>query len=140
VNEAEALKLCRMAKAFFPQMAMDEYTPAAWALAFKGDRYADAELALTQLAREEPFIDVAAIAKRIHRIRRDRVLDFGTPPDPPRDMDPDDTLAYRRWLRETQRRIADGEAVESPQIQGVPMPKELASGMERFGRMPEDSA
>lgn len=134
----EALKLCRMARALFPQMAMDEYTPAAWALAFKADRYADAEQALTELAREVPFIDIAAIVGRMKRIRRDRVLEFGTFPDPPRDLDPDNTLAYRRWLRESQRAIADGEQPDAPEVRGVPMPRALAEGMSRFGQMPPD--
>lgn len=137
MNAEESLKLCRMAKAFFPAMAMDEFTPVAWSLAFERERYADAEVALTELAREVTFIDIAAIVARIKRIRRDRVLDFGTPPEPPRDVDPDDTLAYRRWLRETQRRIADGEHVPATQIAAVPMPKALAQGMSRFGHIPD---
>lgn len=114
MSPEEAFRLCRMVKALCPAQSIDELSPDGWALVLRDDRYTDAEQALAQLAREQEFIHVSHIVGRMKRIRRDRVLAFGTLPDPPSDLDPNDTDAYSRWLVATTRAIADG-TLEPPQ-------------------------
>jgi hypothetical protein len=97
-----------MAKSISPAQAVDEFTPAAWALVLKDIRLIDAEEALAQLGGEQEWVHVSHIVRRVKRIRRDRVLDFGTIPDPPANLDPDDTAAHSRWLKATTNAIADG--------------------------------
>lgn len=105
MSPEEALRLCRMTKALMPAMQMDEFTPAAWAIAFEDDRYADAEQALKELAREKPFVGVSEIAARVKRIRSRRI-EAAPHPVPPADL----TEAQQRaWIGEARRRIADGE-------------------------------
>lgn len=112
--DQEALKLCRMAKALSPAQAVDEFTPTAWSLILRKVRYCDAELALEELGGEQVYIHVSHIVKRVKRIRRDRIDDFGTLPDPPSSLDPADTEGYQRWLAETTRAIADGNPPPRP--------------------------
>lgn len=108
MNAEQALHLCKLAKTISPAQAVDEFTPAAWALILEDVRFEDARQALKELGGEQEWIHVSHIVARVKRIRRDRVLDFGTLPDPPADLDPDDTGAHARWLRETTEAIADG--------------------------------
>ena len=108
MNREDALNLCRMAKAICPAQAIDDFTPDAWALVLEDDRYEDARQALKELSREQPFVHVSEIVKRIKRIRSKRVADFGPLPDPPKHIDPDDTAAHIRWLDETTEAIGDG--------------------------------
>lgn len=121
MNTEETLKVCRLAKALSPAQAVDEYQPEAWHLVLRHWRYADATTALEQLGGEQEWIHVSHIVRRIRKMRRDRVLEFGTLPDPPTSLDPADTEAYSRWLRTTTQAIADGtyeapapEAIEGP--------------------------
>ncbi len=111
----EALKVCRLARALSPAQAIDQYTPEAWALVLKGWRVVDALDALEQLGAEQEWIHVSHIVGRIKRMRRDRVDDYGTLPQPPKDLDPSDTGAYQRWLKATTERIADGQDVPREQ-------------------------
>jgi hypothetical protein len=96
-----------MAKSVSPAQAVDEFTPAAWALILKDVSSRDADQALAELGGEQEWIHVSHIVKRVKRIRRNRVLDFGTPPEPPSNLDPDGPQ-YRRWLADTTEAIADG--------------------------------
>ena len=107
MNAREATHLCKLAKTISPAQAVDEFTPAAWALILEDIRFEDARLALKQLGGEQEWVHVSHIVQRVKRIRRDRVLDFGTLPDPPRRIDPDGP-EYRHWLAETTKAIADG--------------------------------
>jgi hypothetical protein len=108
VNAEDATQLCRIAKTISPAQAVDEFTPAAWALILEDIRFVDARQALKELGGEQQFIHVSDIVKRVKRIRRNRVLDFGTLPDPPRHIDPDNVAQHKRWLKETTEAIADG--------------------------------
>ena len=126
MNQDEALRLLRMVKAISPAQAVDDYSPEAWALILRKHRYEDAELALEQLGGEREYIHVSHIVGRIKRIRRDRLDDYGTLPDPPSTLDPGDTAAYAEWLRKTTRYIADGKPDGKPvpvaRLAGKPRP------------------
>jgi hypothetical protein len=108
----EAIKLCRLAKAASPAQAVDEYTPELWALSLTKERFADAQEALVQLAREQEWIHLSHIVARVKRIRANRVATTPMPEPPPGLSDAE----YSTWLRETTRRIADGEPVERPTL------------------------
>lgn len=135
MNQDEALRLLRMVKAISPAQAVDDYSPEAWALILRNHRYADAETALEQLGGEQEYIHVSHIVARIKRIRRDRIDDYGTLPDPPSSLDPSDTRAYTAWLARTTRDIADGNPPEVPKLRGIPRPVDYAALMPR---VPED--
>lgn len=109
MNAEEALHLCKLAKTISPAQAVDEFTPAAWALILEDIRFEDARLALKQLGGEQQYTHVSDIVQRVKRIRRDRVLDFGPLPDPPPHIDPDNTRALIQWQKETTEAIADGD-------------------------------
>lgn len=108
MSPEEALQICRLAKAAFPQQAVDEFTPDAWALALEDDRFEDAKLALKQLMREQPFLHVSELIGRMKRIRRNRLDAFGTLPEPPVGVG-ESPEKYRDWYAETVRAIGDGD-------------------------------
>lgn len=108
MNAEQAAHLCKLAKTISPAQAVDEFTPVAWALILEDIRFEDAREALKQLGGEQQYTHVSDVVQRVKRIRRDRVLDFGPLPDPPRHIDPDDQPAHSRWLKETTLAIADG--------------------------------
>ncbi len=114
MTPTEAVILCRFARSICPQQHFDEFTPDAWGEVLGRLRLVDCKEALTELAAKQPFVSPAEIRAEVRRIRRERDSDFGALPDPPNDIDPDDTAAYMRWLRETRRRIADGELEPKP--------------------------
>lgn len=127
-------------RAHFPSQPVDEFTTEALEELLAPYPAADCRKAVLNIAeRGEKWCAPTEVKAEVKRIRAKRVADFGVP-EIPRDMDPDDTLAYRRWLRETQRAIADGAEVTHPvAIKGaVPMPKELGEAMRNFGRLPDD--
>jgi hypothetical protein len=139
MNQQEAAALLGIAAAF-DNRKPDADAAKAWSVALEGFRFEDCRDAVVAHYRaSSEWLMPQKVITEVKRIRAKRVADFGPLPIPG-DMDPDDTLAYRRWLRETQRHIADAEPVDAPQIHAVPMPRELASGMARFGQMPEDTA
>lgn len=104
----ETLRVCRLAKALSPAQAVDEYQPEAWHLVLRSWRCEDALLAMEQLGGEQEWIHVSHIVGRIKRIRRDRVLEFGTLPNPPVGHDPDNVPMHTAWMLKIQGDIADG--------------------------------
>lgn len=108
MNAAEALKICRLAKALSPAQAVDEYTPDAWALVLRNTRYVDAEQALVELGGEREWIHVSHIKGRVKGIRDARSRAFGTPPDPPHEIG-GDPEAYHHWYVQTMRAVRDGD-------------------------------
>lgn len=113
MNRTEAVALCRLAKACCPQQAFDEHTPAAWGELLGDLSFDDAKAALLEVAKRQPFVAPAEIRTEVRRIRRQR-LDAAPPLVPPPDLDPDDVLAYRRWLASARRAIADGKTPPPP--------------------------
>ncbi len=140
MKPTEIVMLTGYLRAHFPSQPVDEYTTEALEELLAPYPPADCRRAVLQIAeRGERWCSPTDIKAEVKRVRAKRIADFGNP-ELPSDMDPDNTLAYRRWLRETQRAIADGQQVESPKaLKGaIPMPKGLADGMARFGQLPAD--
>lgn len=113
MNPEEALKVCRIAKGAFPATSMDEYTPESWAIGLEDERFEDAMVALKAIMREQTFIHVSDIVKRVRRIRNERLLEFGPLPNPPSEL-ADNPEGEMRWHADMLRRIADGEDVSKP--------------------------
>lgn len=112
MNEQEALQICRLAHAASPAQKVDDYTPELWAMVLVNIRFTDARDALIELAAEQEWIHVSHIVKRVKLIRKRRLDAYGQLPEPPRECF--DPAAYKAWLRQTTRAIADGELVERP--------------------------
>jgi hypothetical protein len=139
VNQQEAAALLSVAAAF-DNRKPDADAATAWAVALEGFRFIDCRDAVVAHYRtSSEWLMPQKVITEVKRIRAKRVADHG-PVEPPADLDPDDTLAWRRWQRETTRAIADGNPPPRTRLQAVPMPKELAAGMERFGRIPTDQS
>ena len=123
-------------RAHFPSQPVDEFTAEALEELLAPYPAADCRQAVLAIAeRGEKWCAPTDIKAEVKRIRGKRVAEAQIAP--PRDVDPDDEVAYRRSLRELTRAAANGEYVEPAPIQAVPMPKELAEGMSRFGQMPD---
>lgn len=136
MNTQEAAALLAIAAAF-DNRKPDADAAKAWSLALDGLRFEDARDAIVAHYRASTeWLMPAMVRAEVKRIRAKRIGEQKL--EPPRDIDPDDTLAYRRWLRATQRALGDGEQIEPPAVVVVPMPKELAAGMTQFGRLPAD--
>lgn len=118
----EAAALCRFTKAVCPQQAIDEYTPDAWHELLKDLNFQDAKDAVVTVGQNQPFVAPAEIRAEVRRVRNGRLSDFGHLPPPPADLGDDEQA---RWLRALRRRIADGEVVQVPAIEGVEKPREL---------------
>lgn len=107
MNQQEAIALCRVARACCPQQAFDQYTPDAWGELLGDLMFEDAKAGLLEVAKRQPFVAPAEIRAEVRRIRRQR-LDAAPPLVPPDELDPDDEVAYRRWLANARRSAASG--------------------------------
>lgn len=103
----EAVILCRYVKAASPAQQVDEFTPTVWHDLLGDLRFEDAKEAVRDIAGRKPFVDPADIRAQVKRIRAKRLAE-AVLPEPPPDLTPLETIA---WLKDTRRRIADGEDV-----------------------------
>ena len=139
MKPTEVVMLTGYLRAHFPSQPVDEFTTEALEELLEPYPAADCRQAVLQIAeRGEKWCSPTDVKAEVKRIRAKRLAAFVI--EPPKDLDPDDTLAYRRHLRESQRIAADGNHVEPEPIRGTPMPRELAARMESFGQLPPDVA
>lgn len=110
MNPTEAVALCRMVQAVCPHQKFDEMTPDTWGLVLAHVRFVDAQEALVAIAQRQPFVAPAEIIAEVKRIRGRRLAAVDTI-QPPSGLD---ELAYRRWLADTRRTIADGAPPPDP--------------------------
>lgn len=106
MTPAEAVMLCRYAKACCPQQQFDELTPDAWFELLSDYPFADCKSAILQVVKRQPFVAPAEIRAEVRRIRYKRIEEFG-PFDPPAEIE--GVADYCDWLRTMQTRIADGD-------------------------------
>jgi hypothetical protein len=132
MNAQEATALCRLVKAACPQQAIDPMTPDLWATLLGDLRWDDAREAVIALAQRQPFISPAEIRAEVRRVRGDRIASAPAV-QPPADLDPDDTAAYHRWLRDSRRQAADGNVIPFPELPARRMP-----ALGRVFRHPDD--
>jgi hypothetical protein len=108
MTNAEAVVLCRLAKAACPQQQFDSHTPDMWHELLKDLRFEDAKDALIDVVKRQPFVSPAEIRDAVSNVRRERIIRFGPLPQPPMEIE-DNWTAYQRWMVETKRAIADGD-------------------------------
>jgi hypothetical protein len=130
MTNAEAVVLCRFAKACCPQQAFDAYTPDAWYELLRDLRFEDCKAALTTVVKSKPFVSPAEIREEVARVRNKRISDYGVIPDP-KHLDPDDpdfTRQYHHYISTTNRAIADGDL-----LPGDPPPTEALAQRDVIG-------
>lgn len=113
MTKAEAVILCRFAKACCPQQAFDEYTPDAWFELLNDLRFDQCKEAVVRVVKRQPFVSPSEIRTEVKRIRFDLIDKFGLFDPPPSISKYDDDwkldTAYREWIADMNRRIGDGE-------------------------------
>ena len=107
MTPAEAVMLCRFAKACCPQQQFDEYTPDAWFELLNDLRFEDCKQGLLDVVKTQPFVSPAEIRAAVRRVRYDRLDKFGH--IAPVGIDSDDPRAEQAAIDEVRRRVADGE-------------------------------
>lgn len=113
MSNAEAVMLCRMAKAACPQQQFDQYTPDMWHELLGDLRFVDAREALVEVVKAQPFVSPAEIRDQVKRVRGKRLDAFG-PIIPPFELE-GSPIAEREWIREMVRRVGDGELLPGQQ-------------------------
>lgn len=113
MTNADAVVLCRMAKAACPQQQFDQYTPDMWHELLGDLRFVDAREALVEVVKSQPFVSPAEIRDQVKRVRGKRLDAFG-PITPPFELE-GSPLAEREWIREMVRRVGDGEVMPGQQ-------------------------
>ena len=117
MTAAEAVALCRFAKACCPQQQFDAYTPDAWFELLGDLTFDDCKVALTNVAKAQPFVSPAEIRKEVARVRIKRIEDFDRRHHvaPPAEL-ADDPAGENRWRRELMQRVGDGEITHPDQV------------------------
>lgn len=116
MKATEAAGLLTIAAAF-DNRKPDADAAKAWAMALEGLRFEDCRAVIVshyQASRE--WLMPSDVRSGVKRLRAKRIADYG-PLEPPGDLNPDDTGAYKRWLDGTTRAIADGDLTPPPAIE-----------------------
>ena len=106
MTAAEAVMLCRFAKACCPQQQFDEFTPDAWHELLGDLRFEDCKAAVVAVTKRQPFCAPAEIRDEVKRLRNDRLNKFGAFGPP---VEIPDLSEWQAWTSDMNRRIADGE-------------------------------
>lgn len=109
----EAVALTGYIQAHFPSQPINEFTPDALAELLADYPAADCKAAVLALSRRGDgdrtrWCSPSDVAAEVRRIRAKRLHDHPQP-IPPADLTPLETID---WLKDTRRRIADGEQVD----------------------------
>lgn len=112
MNPAEAQVLLSMAAAF-DNRKPDADTARAWAAALDDLRFEDCRAALIEHYKTSTdYLMPVMIRTAVKRIRAKRIAEAGDLTPPPGL----DVAQTREWLRETRRRIGDGETYTPPAL------------------------
>lgn len=106
MKDTETVVLTRYVKACCPQQQFDRYTPDAWHKILGDLPFADCEAAVTELAKQQPFIAPCDIRGEVRRIREARIAAADIPPPPPELTS--DLAAYNAALHAARKAAADG--------------------------------
>ena len=116
MTPAEAAALLAVAAAF-DNRKPDAAAAKAWSVALDGYRFEDCRDAVVAHYRSSSeWIMPAHVVAGVKRIRASRISAVAL--TPPRDLDPDDTAAYQRWLATERSLVADGHEPSAPQVVG----------------------
>jgi hypothetical protein len=137
MTNAEAVLLCRYAKAACPQQQFDAYTPDAWYDLLGDMRFEDCKAALTAIVKRQPFVAPAEIRDEVKRVRNKRISEFGPIPEPPPEIG-QDPEKYHHWLTGLMRAIGDGtvtrETYADPVVAVEPTPEQRRALRELIGK------
>ena len=139
MTPAEAQMLLGIAASFDNRKPSEE-AATAWSVALDGLRFIDCrDAVIAHYRTSSEWLMPQKVISEVKRIRTKRIDDHGLIETPP-GHDPDDVVGHQRWLRQARMAIADGEPIPSyAALKGEnPMPPELASALETFGRLPAD--
>jgi len=118
----EAVALTRYMRAHFPQQPIDDYTADALSELLEPFPFADCRAAVLAIAeRGEKWCAPTEVRAEVRRIRAKR-LEVHPHVTPPADLTPIETIA---WLKDTRRRIADGEVIDPDAERGELKPRHL---------------
>lgn len=76
MTAAEAVLLCRFAKACCPQQAIDQYTPDAWHELLRDLTFDDCKAAIVDIVKTQPFVAPAEIRDRVRKLSLEREYAF----------------------------------------------------------------
>ena len=106
MTRAEAVMLCRFAKACCPQQTFDELTPDAWFELLRDLPAADCKEAIVSVTKRQPFVSPSEIRADVRRVRYNRVDRFGHIEPPPGMWD--DPAGEAAAIHAIRQRVADG--------------------------------
>jgi len=113
MKPTEAAALLTIAAAF-DNRKPDADQAHAWALALDGLRFDDCRTVIVEhYRRTRDWLMPSNVVDGVRRIRDQRIRDYGPIPAPA-GLDPDDSGALARYIRETERAIGDGTLVPEP--------------------------
>jgi hypothetical protein len=118
VKPTEAAALLTIAAAY-DNRKPDADQAKAWSMALNGLRFEDCRAVVVEhYQRSKEWLMPADVITGVKRIRDKRIAEYG-PIDVPSGLG---EAEYRAYLRETQKRIGDGELTSQsrPQIHGKP--------------------
>lgn len=117
MTNAEAVILCRFAKACCPQQAFDAYTPDAWFELLRDLLFADCKEAMARVVKRQPFVSPAEIRTEVQGVRWERMATFDKicKLEPPGHL-AEDPRAEIEWRRAIDRRVMDGEITHPYQV------------------------
>ena len=144
MKPTEAAALLTIA-ASFDNRKPDADAAKAWAMALDGMRFEDCRDAVVAHYRAtRDWMMPSDVITIVKRVRRDRLMVFGALPDPPREIDPDNTPAMLAWETGVRRAVADGtltrETPETPTLtraDSAARIKEIRAGLARRAPEPE---
>lgn len=107
MKPTEAAALLTIAAAY-DNRKPDADQAKAWAMALDGLNFADCRTVIVAHYRQaRDWLMPSDVVGGVKRLRAKRIDDYGPMPAP-KDIDPDDKAAWRRYVLETQTAIADG--------------------------------
>jgi hypothetical protein len=122
MNPTEVVMLTGYLRAHFPSQPVDEYTTEALGELLAPYPAADCRLAVLRIAeRGEKWCAPTEVRAEVKRIRSKRIADAGDLTPPP-DLTPLETIA---WLKDSRRRIGDGEQVDALAAYGELKPRNM---------------
>jgi hypothetical protein len=138
MKATEAAALLTIAAAF-DNRKPDADQAKAWALALDGFRFEDCREAIVAHYRtSREWMMPADVIGGVKRLRAKRISEFGTLPDPPPELDPDDTRALAAWMRQTRAAIGDGTYEATPDAEVTPINRDVIKELGYVGRHVDD--
>lgn len=117
MKPTEVVMLTGYIQAHFPQQPVNEFTAEALEEQLAAYPLPDCKQAVLNIAeRGEHWCAPTDVKAEVKRMREKRIAEYG-PIEPPASLDPDDSGALARWMREQTRAIADGTITAPPEIE-----------------------